>query len=147
MAAKGMRTRLLRGLRSTAVVAATLAAGVAVAPAAAQAADNCISGYYCYYRLDNQTGTRGTIYYYTSGWTRLPSLVDDTWSGMDAQTGSSCAVTLHPFFYMSDTYQSQRWTRLVGSRTGERRSYNNLPGSDGLTNFRDKFNDYWNACR
>ncbi|GAB3819081.1 hypothetical protein [Micromonospora zhanjiangensis] len=146
MSATGLKARLAQV--ATATLLATTAALV-VQPVAAQAADTCYTGAFCWYYLTNQSSTRGSQTQYTSGWARMSSLVDNSESSYNAQYADShCVGQGRPYVYLSDTYLSARTTALVAISQGEKKNTFNPIGTDnGSKNMNNLFNDIWNACR
>jgi hypothetical protein len=141
-------------LRSALILAAAgLAIGATLvldaAPAVANNATNCASGYFCFYSSTGFGGSRGTQFAYTSGWVRMSSLVDDSESSWDAQTadGAHCVNDLNPFVYLSDTYLSTRWLSFVGGSAGANNwTFGSMPTSQGQLNMNNRYNDIWNLC-
>lgn len=145
MTPTGLRKRLAR-----LAIALMIAIGGAVtfAPGAAHAATTCPDTYFCWYWLMSREGSYGLQYAYTSGWVRMNTLVDDSESSMDSQTGTHCPTTGHPFAYLSDTYMSTRWTALLGSAYHKIfNTFNPVSTNLGTLNMNNKFNDIWNSCR
>lgn len=150
MTTTGLKNRLSR---TAAVLAVAVLGAIGLTPGVAHASQTCPSGYFCWYYLENQNGSYGLQFNYTSGWIRMNTLVDDSESSMDSFTGHSCPTTVYPYVYLSDTYLSLRWTANVATGPGQRvNTFNPIYVSgtntpSGSMNMNNKFNDIWAACR
>lgn len=147
MRTTGLKTRIAR---TVAVALFATATALVAQPGAAQAADTCYTGAFCWYSSTYQSGSRAARTQYTNGWIAMSSLVDDSESSYNAQYSDSLCAGHggRPYVYLSDTYLSARTTALVATSQGSKKdTFNPISTNNGSMNMNNLFNDFWNACR
>ena len=150
--------RSWRGRAIAALLASVAAVSVLtiVSPTAAQAGSPnvCTDGLFCWWSRTNYDGEIGWQYSYTSGYVRMPSLVDNSESSVERQTADgNCYhvdgiyIYRRPWVYLKDTSPSTDWVSRLGKNYDQRTpNFNGISTNHGTLDMRNRFNDIWNWC-
>jgi hypothetical protein len=146
-------SRAIAALLASVAAASVLAV---VTPSAAQAGSfmGCSDGHFCWYAGTNYSGYIGAQYFYTDGYVRMSSLVDNSESSVERQTADgNCYhvegiyIYRRPWVYLKDTSPSTDWVSRLGKNFDQRTpDFNGISTNHGRLNMRNRFNDIWNWC-